>query len=59
MTQTMNYDPVQHLITHLDLKIKLPIDFPDKYKPAIIKAAKLCTVKRHLENPPEFRISTE
>ena len=59
MTQTMNYDPVQHLITHLGLKIKLPTDFPDKYKPAIIKAAKLCTVKRHLENPPEFRISTE
>lgn len=59
MTQAMNYDPGKHLITHLDLKIKLPTDFPDKYKPAIIKAAKLCTVKRHLENPPEFRISTE
>ncbi len=39
---------------HIDLK--LPDAFPEKYKNAILKAMDLCTVKRHMMNPPEFII---
>ena len=39
------------------LIIQVPEDFPDSYKNAIIKTANLCTVKKHLENPPSIDIS--
>jgi putative redox protein len=46
------------LVGKISMEIKLPADFPDKYKDAIIKSADLCYVKRHLLNPPEFNIFT-
>ncbi len=58
LTQSMKFDPVKHLISQINLDIKLPEGFPEKYKKAVINSAKLCTVKRHLENPPEFVINT-
>lgn len=36
--------------------LHLPKDFPDKYKGAIEKALELCTVKKHIKNPPELII---
>ncbi len=56
--QSMESDPVTHMISQVKLDINLPADFPKKYKSALIRAAKLCAVKRHLENPPEFTIET-
>lgn len=41
----------------LYIDLKLPTDFPQKYEKAILKAMDLCTVKRHVLNPPEFIIS--
>ncbi len=57
ITQSMDYDPVKRLITRISLAIALPEGFPDKYKSAVVNAAKLCSVKRHLENPPEFVVT--
>jgi len=45
-------------IEKITLDIELPDGFPSKYKKAVISAAKLCTVKKHLETPPEFSIQT-
>jgi putative redox protein len=56
--QKMNYNPATHLIDGIDLDIQLPHDFPDKYKSAVINAAELCAVKKHLNNPPKFNIQT-
>jgi putative redox protein len=56
--QKMNYNPATHLIDGIDLDIQLPQDFPDKYKSAVINAAELCAVKKHLNNPPKFNIQT-
>lgn len=47
-------DPATKLVTKITLDIKLPAGFPEKYKDAIIRAADTCTVKRHLENPPDI-----
>lgn len=46
-----------HLISNIDIKIILPSGFPEKYKDAVINAANLCTVKRHLHNPPIMLVS--
>ncbi len=42
------------LVDRVQIEIKLPPAFPDKYRKAIIKAAESCTVKKHLENPPNI-----
>lgn len=56
--QSMVSDPATHMISQVNLDIDLPADFPKKYKSAIIRAAQLCAVKRHLEYPPKFKIET-
>ncbi len=57
--QTMNYNPATRLIDQINLTIHLPENFPEKYKSAVISAANLCAVKRHLENPPRFNVTTQ
>jgi putative redox protein len=51
-------DPKTHLVTTVKMEITLPPGFPEKYKKAVINTAELCTVKRHLMNPPRFEIRT-
>ena len=45
-------------IGKIELAIELPPDFPEKYKDAVINAANLCAVKKHILNPPEFVVKT-
>ena len=47
------------LIEQIDLEILLPSTFPEKYGDSLIRAAGLCKVKRHLEQPPRFNITTQ
>ena len=54
----MSFDPFTRLIDKIKLDIILPEGFPEKYKKAVINSANLCAVKKHLENPPQFEIST-
>ena len=58
LVQSMNFNPFSGMIDKIKLNIVLPNGFPDKYKKAVINSANLCTVKKHLENPPKFEIST-
>lgn len=46
------------MIGQVDLEIQVPPSFPEKYRPSLIRSAQLCAVKKHLENPPEFNITT-
>ncbi len=46
------------MIEKMKIDIRLPQDFPDKYRDAVIKAAGACTVKKHITNAPEFSIVT-
>jgi ribosomal protein S12 methylthiotransferase accessory factor len=52
------FDPGAGLITRIDLELTLPPEFPEKYRAAIINAINLCTVKKHLHQPPEFQVTT-
>lgn len=46
------------LIERIDLEIQVPPTFPQAYHAALIRAAELCKVKKTLEQPPQFGIST-
>lgn len=56
--QRLNSNPMTGMVQKVELEIDLPKDFPDKYKPAIINAVELCAVKKHLQQPPKFEITT-
>ncbi len=42
------------MVDRVKIEIHLPPTFPSKYKKAIVKAAETCTVKKHIEDPPEI-----
>jgi len=50
-------DPEAGLIGRIILDMQLPAEFPEKYKAAIINAVELCSVKRHLHQPPQFEVN--
>jgi putative redox protein len=58
LRQSMERDSRTHLVTQVTIEIILPAVFPEKYRAAVIQAAQLCTVKKHLENPPKFNLFT-
>ena len=58
MTLTMNceLDLSGRVYQKLSIDLRLPAEFPEKYKKAIVRTMDLCTVKKHIINPPEFEI---
>lgn len=57
LTGRFHRNPLTHLVETIQIDIHVPKDFPEKYKKAVIKAAEVCTVKRHLEHPPRIDIN--
>jgi len=51
-------DPATHRIGRLVLEIRLPDGFPEKHREAVVRAADLCAVKKHILTPPAFEIRT-
>jgi len=60
MTLTMNceFDPSGRICQKLSIDLRVPAGFPEKYKKAIVRTMDLCSVKKHIINPPEFEIKT-
>lgn len=56
--QRHEVDPTTHRVMRVTLEIELPPDFPERYKPAVIRAADQCKVKKHIEEAPAFEIKT-
>lgn len=56
--QRMHTNPFTRMIEKIDLDIQVPPNFPEKYKDAVIRAAELCAVKKHMETPPQFNVYT-
>jgi len=46
------------MIEKIKIEILLPPQFPEKYKKAVARAAKECSVKKHLFDPPVFEVYT-
>ncbi|MGC9469181.1 MAG: OsmC family protein [Anaerolineae bacterium] len=57
--EKVEMDPQTHLVSEVKLEIQLPPDFPRKYESALVRAAELCAVKRHLEIPPAVKVETQ
>ena len=51
-------DPADHMVDRIELEIQLPVGFPEKYRQAVTHSAEQCAVKKHLERPPRFEITT-
>lgn len=58
IVQRVYSNPLTHMVDKIDLEIQVPNSFPDKYRDSLIRSAELCAVKKHLENPPSFEITT-
>lgn len=46
------------MVTRIELEIRLPDEFPARYRDAVIRAVGLCSVKKHLDQPPEIDVRT-
>lgn len=56
IVQKLNYNREEHRISSIEIEVKLPVGFPEKYKDALINSANACTVKKHLLQAPEIKI---
>ncbi len=56
--QSVVFDLEKRVPSRIKLDIKLPADFPAKYKAAVINAAELCLVKKTINSMPEFQVVT-
>lgn len=50
---------LSRLVDEIDIEIHVPSTFPEKYRDSLIRSAELCKVKKHLENPPKFNVTTK
>jgi len=58
LVQRTTTDPVKHMVSKVTVDIVVPESFPAKYMSGLVNAVNLCTVKRHLHDPPEFAVET-
>jgi ribosomal protein S12 methylthiotransferase accessory factor len=61
MTLTMSYEfnTEKGFCDRLSIELKVPSEFPEKYKKAVVRVMDLCSVKKQIMNPPEFVIGVE
>ncbi len=58
IVERVHSNPYNGMVEKIDLEIQVPPTFPEKYRDSLIRSADLCAVKKHLENPPKFEITT-
>jgi ribosomal protein S12 methylthiotransferase accessory factor len=56
ITQDMEFSKETNLVSMINIEIKVPADFPEKYVDALVNVASLCKVKQHLIKPPTFNL---
>ncbi len=47
------------MVEKIDLEIQVPPTFPEQYYAALVRTAELCKVKKTLEHPPVFEVTTK
>lgn len=50
-------DPEKKRVVKINVEVKAPTGFPEKYRAALLRAIDHCAVKRHLQEPPQFEIT--
>lgn len=59
LIQRARSNPDTGMVEQVELEIQVPPGFPEKYRPALVRSAEQCAVKKHLEHPPKFDVHTE
>ena len=59
IVERINHNHLTGMVETIGLEIQVPPAFPEKYRDSLIRSAELCTVKKHLEKPPRFAITTK
>lgn len=50
------WDDKKEMHTCVQIQIQLPQEFPAKYRKAVLRTVDLCSVKKHILNPPSFQV---
>ena len=58
MALSLEKNPEKKMLSKVILDIALPPEFPQKYRRAVVKAAELCSVAKHLQDPPVIEVLT-
>ena len=58
VVQRAQGNPLTGMIEQIDIEIQAPPSFPEKYLPSLVRSAELCAVKKHMEKPPKFNVTT-
>jgi putative redox protein len=58
IVEHIDHSRVTGMVETIGLEIQVPAGFPEKYRDSLIRSAELCAVKKHLEKPPRFDITT-
>ena len=58
LVERIHTDPTTGMVGKIELEIQLPATFPEKYRAAVIKSAEMCAVKKAIEYPPKFEVTT-
>jgi len=58
IVERIDHSRTTGMVETIGLEIRVPPEFPEKYRDSLIHSAELCLVKKTLENPPKFEIST-
>lgn len=56
LTQHVDVDPTSKLPTRVELRLRLPHDFPAHHRPAIQRAVGSCKVKKAVAAAPTFEV---
>ena len=58
IVQRLDVDRATGMVAAIRLEIHVPPSFPEKYHAALIRSAEQCAVKKHMETPPRFEVTT-
>ena len=59
IVQHNEFDPETHMLTSVAMELMLPAGFPEKYVPAVVRAAEGCKVKKMLAAPPVVAVAAK
>lgn len=59
LIQTAERNPETRMFDSVNIDIRVPADFPQKYRKALVRSAEQCAVKKHIAaGLPEFKVTS-
>ena len=59
LVQSIEWDEKTHRLTKVSIRIMVPPEIPEKHHKPLVRSAAKCSVKKMIENEPEFVITAE